>query len=383
MYSVFLIILFIFFILELSLRIFFEKLIVYTKRFYTEDSFFPKFDKTVLNKFYNKSYSNDLGWDNYIKNRENKKYLKLNNKKIFTFGDSFVFGKFSEESKKWQHYLSRETKLKVLNYGVNNHGLDQSFLKIKKHKKYLKSNILIVGFVPETILRITTSWKHFYEFGNIYAFKPRYEVKNKKLKLFKNPLDKNSSVRKLDKLVVDLKKKDPGYKFFYKNNLIKFPILLLFLKDFNYFFKISFYIFLYRYFNIKNIKKKILKLIVSKNIKLSHKFYKEKIKTDLIELFFKELKKFSNKQKANLFFVIFPQIYDLKFNSRKYYINFYKKIAKQNSIKIIDLTFQLQKKKIETYYLNDEFGGHLNKKGNKFVSDIICKFISQKGNIKS
>ena len=79
-------------------------------------------------------------------------------------------------------------------------------------------------------MRITTCWKHIYEFGNIYAFKPRFSFDNKKLKLFKNPVDKNLSIKSLNKLSFIIKKKDPGYKLFFKDNLIKFPIIIYFLK---------------------------------------------------------------------------------------------------------------------------------------------------------
>tara|TARA_B100000989_G_scaffold70706_2_gene49519 strand:- start:49 stop:1182 length:1134 start_codon:yes stop_codon:yes gene_type:complete len=371
MYLKFIIIIIIFLFIEILLKVFFQRLLKYTKRFYTEETFRPKFNQQILEKFYKKSYSQELGWDNHLKNKENEKFLKKKGKKILTFGDSYVFGKFSDEKDKWQFHLNKKTNLKVLNYGVNNHGLDQSFLKIKSFNKYIKSNTVIIGFVPETILRITTCWKHFYEFGNIYAFKPRFSFDNKKLKLFKNPVDKNLSIKSLNKLVLSLKKQDPGYKLFFKDNLIKFPIIFLFFKDFNYFFRITLYVFLYRYFKVKNIKNKIINLIISRNIKLSHKFYKKKIKTNLIENILKKLKKECKKKKSDLIIVIFPQLYDLKFHSRKNYSDFFEEIAKKNNLNIIDLTYELERRDYRKFYLNDKFGGHFNKMGNKLVSDLI------------
>lgn len=375
MYLKFIFIILSFLVLELLLKTFFYKLLRYTKRFYTDDTFEPEFNNQILEKFYRKSYSSQLGWDDHKKNNENKKLLKRKNKKIFTFGDSYVFGKFSNDKSKWQYLLNKNTNLKVLNYGVNNHGLDQSFLKIMKYKNHLRSNIVIVGFVPETILRISTCWKNFYESGNIYAFKPRFKLVNKKLVLKKNPINKNFKIKDLSKLIPFLKKTDPGYRLFYKDNLIKFPISFLILKDFNYFAKISVYLILYRYFNFKKFKKNILNLIVSRNVKLSHKFYKKGIQTDLIEAILKELKKECDQTKSKLYIVLFPQMYDLKFRTKKYYSKFYEKIAKKNKLKIIDLTHYLDKKNFEKYYLNDEFGGHLNKKGNKLVGNIIYENI--------
>ena len=171
MYLKFIIVIIIFLFIEILLKVFFQRLLKYTKRFYTEETFRPKFNQQILEKFYKKSYSQELGWDNHLKNKENKKFLKKKGKKILTFGDSYVFGKFSEEKDKWQFHLNKKTNLKVLNYGVNNHGLDQSFLKIKSFNKYIKSNTIIIGFVPETILRITT-------FGNIFMNLGTYMLLN-------------------------------------------------------------------------------------------------------------------------------------------------------------------------------------------------------------
>lgn len=374
-YQNFIIIILFFLILELSLIVFFNYFFKQTKRFYNDDTFIPKYNNIILKKFYKVSYSSKLGWDNHIKNNENKKLLRKKNKKIFTFGDSYVFGKFSDNVSKWQYHLNKNTNLKVLNYGVNNHGLDQSFLKIMEYKNHIKSNIVIVGFVPETILRISTSWKHFYELGNIYAFKPRFELVNKKLVLKKNPMKKNFKIDDLYKLVSFLKKTDPGYKLFYKNNLIKFPTTYFFLKKFNYILKLSTYLVLYKKFRFKKYKKNILNLIVSKNIELSHKFYKKGIRTDLIETILKKLNKECDQRKSKLYIVIFPQIFDLKFRTKKYYIDFYKKIAKKNNLKIIDLAQHFNKIDFEKYYLNDEYGGHLNQKGNKLAAKIIYKNI--------
>ena len=78
-----------------------------------------------------------------------------------------------------------EDKLRsnVHNYGVGNYGLDQSFLKYLKLKKKVKGKIVIFNFVPETIARINSYWKHYREFGNVMAFKPIYILQKNTLKI--------------------------------------------------------------------------------------------------------------------------------------------------------------------------------------------------------
>ena len=96
-----------------------------------------------------------------------------------------------------------------------------------------------------------------------------------------------------------------------------------------------------------------------------------KIKTNLIENILKKLKKECKKKKSDLIIVVFPQLYDLKFHSRKNYSNFFEEIAKKNNLNIIDLTYELERRDYRKFYLNDKFGGHFNKMGNKLVSDLI------------
>ena len=59
----------------------------------------------------------------------------------------------------------------------------------------INSVFTIIGVVPETINRINFIWKHFLEFGNIYAFKPTFFLDKKKLR--KNPIkDKKDFIKK-------------------------------------------------------------------------------------------------------------------------------------------------------------------------------------------
>ena len=67
--------------------------------------------------------------------------------------------------------------------------------------------------------------------------------------------------------------------------------------------------------------------------------------------------------------VIIPQYLDIKLNkTNNKYINFYKNLNNKN---IFELTNEIVKKNWESFYFDDKYGGHLIKKGNKLVSEII------------
>ena len=145
-----------------------------------------------------------------------KKYKQI----ISTFGDSYVFCRQVSDQDTWQEQLSPKKKIYVANYGVGNYGLDQAFLKFKRKKLTSKNKVIIFGFVPETICRIQSKWKHFIEFGNIHGFKPSISIRNKKLTFEKNFLKKKDKFQDLFKIISQLKKKTD----FIKKNILSFHL---------------------------------------------------------------------------------------------------------------------------------------------------------------
>ena len=59
--------------------------------------------------------------------------------------------------------------------------------------------------VPSTIVRIMCVWKHYNEFGNVFGFKPRFEIENGKLKLVKNIMDNEKKIFELEKYLPEIR----------------------------------------------------------------------------------------------------------------------------------------------------------------------------------
>ena len=77
----------------------------------------------------------------------------------------------------------------MINFGVGNYGIDQALLRMKREYPKNKTDSVILAIVPETISRIVSIWKHYYEYGNTFGFKPRFILKNNQLQLIQNPID--------------------------------------------------------------------------------------------------------------------------------------------------------------------------------------------------
>ena len=380
--------------------IFFELLIFffikrYKKNFkwlLTNDDEYPNFDKKKFQLFKKYSFDEKLGWKQKLlgsglNNINKKKYSrtlgnhrilsdKTKKKLISSFGDSYVYCNHSEDEFTWQEQISKKSKYNILNYGVANYGFDQALLKYKNTKLSEKTKIIIIGFVPETIIRIQTRWKHFIEFGNIHGFKPNFFIKNDKLFLKHNPITKKTSIKKLNSIIKNLKEEEIFYKKKFLKYKFSFPYTFSFIKNLYENSKIFSYLLLKDIFSIFDLNKKnlsidesLFSLILRRNVRESHKLFNDQNSTNLLLKLILEFKKIALKRGHKPVLIVFPQPTDLKlksFKNVKNFINLHKK-----DIDIIDLSNFINRKKINKYYLKDKYGGHFSVEGNKRISLII------------
>ena len=83
-----------------------------------------------------------------------------------------------------------------------------------------------------------------------------------------------------------------------------------------------------------------------------------------------EINEISKKRNQKIFFLIFPQKYDLALTQKNYKKFF---MTLNNKLKIIDFTKIFEKNDINKLYLPDQYGGHLTPSGNKVVAEYLIK----------
>jgi hypothetical protein len=353
----------------------------------------PNFPKLLINKYNRFLFNKNLGWDNQKKSKNTEIIFKnqkisfeynfdkkngsrltgnefKNNNNIF-FGDSYAFCRCSQDYETIQHYLEIKAKSKILNYGVGNYGLDQTLLKIKKTKLNNVKNIIIL-FVPETISRVHSYWKHFLEFGNILGFKPKYSIINGKLKLENNHVQKIKS-RTIQSVINNLKSKDIFFKEKFLKNSFSFPYTFSFFRNFSKNFQIFFLLALKKLSNNNKFQEMAFGTIVKNNLCDSQKMYKYPYYNKLLEKIILEINSYINSKNKKCFFFVVPQLFDIKiYNKINFSEKFYKNISKKHDLKIYDLTTDIKNiKDVNKIYFDDYYGGHLNKIGNKLIARLI------------
>ncbi len=354
----------------------------------TEEDEYPEFNKKKIQIFFKKTFDLNLGWNWKSKSKHQEKIFSQINKIFFgrfgerkgsqlekkkinyrfaAFGDSFVFCRYVKNNETWEEQLAQSTSYHGLNLGVGNYGLDQIYLKYLNTKLPKKIKTIFIGFVPETLSRCLCSWKHYHEFNNIYAFKPKFINYKNNLRLISNPIKDMNSFDDVKKIINRIRKDEFFYKEkFYKYKL-NFPYSFSLLKNPKYNLKLIFYSIL-KILNLDN--NKIHELVIKKNCIENDIYFSSKKKNIIIKKLMIKINKESKKRGQKIIFLIFPQKHDL-FLKKKNYYKFFKNNKKL--FKVIDFTNIFEKKNVDKIYLPDKYGGHLTPYGNKIVSETILK----------
>lgn len=369
----------------------------------------PKLSKQGLRKFLLHGYDPELGWVRkpntshdeigkketttwHIDERGSRKnpYLGSKESKISCYGDSFTFARQVNDNETWEYYLSELTKTNVQNFGVGNYGLDQAVLRLKREFPKNPTKIVIMGIVPDTISRILSMWKHYYEYGNTFGFKPKFKIHDGNLELLKNPINTEKKFGEYEKFLSYIQENDFFYKNKFKNEKISFPYSITILRNLKRNYGIINWVRKSKKTKSKNqettkLPWDLMSIIMRINLDWRIKLFKDKNTTILFKKIIEEYVNYSKQYNFKPIFILLPQKDDILFIKKKYhfYQKFIDEIMKINGLIFIDITKELLKyNKLDQLYSEDnEYGGHYSKIGNKLLAKIIFAELNYKMNI--
>jgi len=356
----------------------------------------PTLNKNGLEKFFKHGYDPELGWvrkpnTSHEETGKNGKtvwnindsgarknpYCKINNSKISCYGDSFTFGRQVNDDETWEYYLSQLVQSNVKNFGVGNYGIDQVLLRLKREFPKNRTDFVIMGVVPDTVSRIVSVWKHYYEYGNTFGFKPRFKILENKLLLVNNPIDEESKFYNYVDYLDEIRENDFFYKNKFKKEIISFPYSISILKNFKRNIQIIF-----RVYKNKNAHE----IIMKRNLEWRVKLYENKNIVLLLEMIIDEYVNYSKKEKFQPIFIFLPQKDDILFikNNFHFYSEIVKRLENKSNLVFIDIMedFLNYKKLNDLFSENSQYGGHYSKVGNEFVAKLIYDKLNIKFNYK-
>ena len=299
---------------------------------------------------------------------------------ISCYGDSFTFCRQVNDDETWEHYLSKKLKTNVKNFAVGNYGIDQALLRLKRDFHNNRTPIVVLAVVPDTISRIVSIWKHYYEYGNTFGFKPRFVIKNSKLDLIKNPINEIQKFQNYQRYLTEIKQNDFFYEAKFKKEKLHFPYCITIFKNAKRNFSLI-------YWNLKiENKKKMnrdisdiswnpMKIIMKTNLEWRIKLFHDKMAIELLEKIIEEYVKFGKENNFKPILSFLPQKDDLIFikNNYHFYNDFIKKLKNIENLIFVDVTEKLlEESDLDILYSdNNDYGGHYSKHGNEKVSSIF------------
>jgi len=365
----------------------------------TAEDEYPTLDPNGLKKFFGSSYDPELGWvrrpnttgkekgqKGEITFHVDDKGARLNPyaekpSLIAAFGDSYVFARQVEDDETWEVQLSEMIGYDVMNFGVGNYGADQGLIRYERTQLSDDVKVAILGFVPETICRVHSYWKHYLEFGNTFAFKPRFKLdESDELFYLKNPMKSTDHFQKVSEMIPEIAKNDEFYKSKFRSLQFRFPYLISFLRHpvrHSELISTLLYRASKRLTGAANprIENMPFKLIMKYNILGSHRLYKGQRYKKLLKKILLRFKEKAEERGHIPLILVMPQLLDLELTEgqKTVYQTYFKEIDKM--VDVIDMTDIFKEKNFRTLYIDDQYGGHLSVDGNRLVADEIKKWL--------
>lgn len=294
--------------------------------------------------------------------------------RIVAVGDSYTFGRQVRDQDAWPAVLGRLLGARVLNFGVGNYGLDQAVLRYRRDGHAPGAVVALLGVVPETIVRIHSAWRHYSEYGNTFAFKPRFRLRGGELELLPNVIDTaDGFARYRDQLPV-LRERDYFYAHKFRLDLIRFPYvwhwlarprnrqLVRLLRDRER----------RRLAGTSDARSEALpfRSVMVRNIRMAGALHGD---PDCRALFVALVRAFAADARAagaQPVFVMFPQLLDLEcFGASQPYRPALDELAPD--LLVIDAAEALRSHAREALYAEDVFGGHYSVEGNAAIARFL------------
>ena len=365
----------------------------------TKSDEYPVLDTRALQKFIDNSFDPHLGWvrkanssgiENgqkgpitfHIDSAGSRANLRSTSPPVIAaFGDSYAFCRQVEDNETWEAQLSQQQGFGVLNYGVGNYGVDQALLRYELITLPDTVKVVVLAFVPETISRIHSYWKHYLEFGNTFAFKPRFKLDSQgRLILLENLVRCADDFAAYQKKLPDIRNGDSFYERKFRSLQFRFPYTFSLMRNPLIQSKLIFAIGVrgvlsvlgYSNYKIENFP---FTLVMKRNLNDAYRLYNDRKSKELLSKILLRFKAEAQHRGHTPLVVVIPQLLDLKLNKNKTatYQKYFKKLERQ--LPLLDLTDKFINTEFEELYINDQYGGHLSVDGNRLVAEEISTWL--------
>lgn len=357
----------------------------------------PSFPPDLVAKHVKRSFDPDLGWRRapnssgedeiaggvttfHIDGRGRRLNPGFEHREaqLAAFGDSFTFCRLVDDHQTWPHLLSRTLDTGVDNFGVGNYGFDQALLRLERELPSLECKVVIMGVVPETISRVHSYWKHYFEYGNTLAFKPRFILEGDRLvhhpPAVRKPEDFETYAARLE----EVQALDPFYRSKFRKDLLRFPYLPRILVRWRRHIPILWHLSLARWGGKSEAEcwREAFASVVRDNARVTARLFQDRSSRRLLERLVERFCATCRKQGSAPILLVLPQPVDLERRERGHddYGSFFARLGKM--LPVVDMTESfLSVPERHRLYVEGRLGPHVSLYGNRSIAQALAPVV--------
>jgi len=364
----------------------------------TEEDSVPPLDRERLESFLSGSFSPTLGWEpvprssgvdrapgvvtTYTIDGQGARSAVEGGPppSIAAFGDSYAFCRQVDDHETWAAVLGRDADLGVVNLGVGNYGVDQALLRYQERRHRLPETVetVVAVFVPETVCRVQSVWKHWMEFGNTFGFKPRFELGPEGLVLHPSPMRGPQDFEELPAIVERVAALDPfregrfrrlQFRGSYLVSLLRAPVRHL---------AILSTVLIGRGTDgslPREVFDRAFAHVMRRNVREAHLAYRDATSTRLLTAILERFRDEVERDGRRFIVCVIPQLLDLATPRRadRTYRRYFERLGAV--MEVVDATEALRRHPASDLYVHDRYGGHLSVLGNEVVAKALARVL--------
>lgn len=298
---------------------------------------------------------------------------------ISVFGDSYAFCRLVADTETWPHYMAAQAHQPVRNYGVGNYGLDQAVLRMERELPEFAGDLIIIAVVPETIVRIHSYWKHYFEYGNTLAFKPVFRLDRGKLSKIQQIVQTREDFFRLRQLVGKIQEIDPFYRSKFLVDAFRGCYVWCLARRWQRHLPILYHLIRGALLRRRSDGiRRAFDVVFRENSRIAAKYYENTDACALFEGIVRHATESCRLHGKQLAFVLIPQPLDIEAPPRggSPYAGFMKRL--EIIVPTLDLTEAFASHpNPDQLYRDGPLGRHSSAAGNKLIASEVCAFLAR------
>lgn len=280
---------------------------------------------------------------------------------VAAFGDSFTFCRLVDDDETWPHHLSAALDENVANYGVGNYGLDQALLRLESEIDALDARVVVMGVVPETIARVQSYWKHYFEYGNTLAFKPRFTLGANGLVLHQSAVRRPEDYLTYRRRLPEIQRLDGFYRSKFLRDVLTFPYLPRILARWRRHVPIMWHL-------LRGNRKKAFQVVLRDNARWTARLYRDPGSKALLRALIDRFAETCRSRGKEPVLLVMPQPTDED--------TAYREVFASAALPVVDVTDVLRRDD-ESLWAAGKLGPHPSGEGNELIARALAPVVEE------